>query len=64
MKGLRNSDWLLQNSHGDVKYGTGNVVNLITTFGVRWVQDLSKPPLAELYELLGWTPETNNVYQL
>ena len=27
MKGLTSTNWLLQNSHGDVKYSTGNVVN-------------------------------------
>ena len=32
----------LQNSHMDVKYSIGNIVNiLITLYGVRWVLDLS-----------------------
>ena len=32
MKGLKNTNWLLQNSHGDVIYSIGNIVNtLITT---------------------------------
>ena len=26
-KGLRSTNWQLQNSHGDVKYSTGNIVN-------------------------------------
>ena len=38
-KGLRSTNWLLQNSLGDVKYGIGNIVNsiLISMRGVRWV---------------------------
>ena len=34
---------LLWKSHGDVKYGTGNIVSniLITMYGVRWVRNLS-----------------------
>ena len=27
VKGLRSTNWLLQNSHWDVKYGIGNIVN-------------------------------------
>ena len=39
-KALRNSNWLLQNSHGDVKYSIENIVNnsLITMYGVRWCE--------------------------
>ena len=42
VKGFRSTDWLLQNSHRDVKYSTGNIVNniLITMYGARWVRDL------------------------
>ena len=42
VKGLRRTIWLLQNSHGDIKYSIGNIVNsmLITMHGVRWVRDL------------------------
>ena len=42
VKGLRNSNWLPQNSHEDVKYNIGNIVsnNPTTVYGVRWVQDL------------------------
>ena len=29
VKGLRSTNWLLENSYGDVKYSTGNVVNNI-----------------------------------
>ena len=42
VKGLRSISWLLQNSHGDVKYSIGNIVNnAIVTYDVRWVGDLS-----------------------
>ena len=43
VEGLRSTHWLLQNSHGDVKYSIGNRVNniLITMCGVRRVRDLS-----------------------
>ena len=42
VKGLRNINWQLQNSHGDVKYSIGNTVNnVITKCSVRWVRDLS-----------------------
>ena len=29
VKGLRSTDWSLQNSHGDAKYSIGNIVNNI-----------------------------------
>ena len=50
VKGLRNTDWLLQNSHGDVKHNTENIVNdiLITMYGARWAQDLSGLSLRKL----------------
>ena len=43
VKGLRSTNSLLQNSHEDVKYSIGNLVNNIPIimYGVRWVQDLS-----------------------
>ena len=39
VKGLRNLNNLLQNSHEDVKYNIEKIVNnsLITKYGVRWV---------------------------
>ena len=39
VKGLRSTDWQLQNSHGDVKYSIGNTVSnsLIPMYGARWV---------------------------
>ena len=43
LKGLRSTDWQLQNSHGDVKYSTGKTVNnsVITTYGASWVLEVS-----------------------
>ena len=42
VKGLRRTDWQSQDSHGNVKYLTGNIVDniVITMYGVRWVLDL------------------------
>ena len=38
-KGLRSTNWLLQSSHGDVKYSIGNIINniLVTMYSVRLV---------------------------
>lgn len=38
VKGLTSRDWQLQNSHVDVKYGTGNRVNdvAMSMCGARW----------------------------
>ena len=43
VKELRSTDWWLQNSHGDVKYSIGNIVNstVITTYGASWVLEKS-----------------------
>ena len=42
VKELRSTNWLSQNSHGDVKYSIGNIVNniLIIKYTVKWVIDL------------------------
>ena len=41
MKSLRSTNWQLQNSHGGVKYSTGDTVNNnVTIYGARWVLDL------------------------
>lgn len=42
------------NTHGDVKYGMGNIENniLITMCGVRWVLDLLVGSLYKLYKCL------------
>ena len=54
VKGLRSTDWELQNSHGDVKYSLGNIVNniVITMYGARWVLDLFGGPFCKLYKYL------------
>ena len=42
VKGLKSKDWWLQNSHRDIKYSIGNIVNdiVITTYGIRWVLEI------------------------
>ena len=42
VKGLRSTDWQLENSHGDVKVQRRNIVGntVITTDGVRWVLEI------------------------
>ena len=40
-KGLRSTNWQLQNSHRDVKYRIGNIVsNIVIVYGVRWVLEI------------------------
>ena len=54
-KGLRSTNWQLQNSHGDVNYNIGNIVknNLITMYSVRRVLDLlGGESLLKLYKCL------------
>ena len=43
VKGLRRTNWQLQNSHRDVNYSIENVVNntVITVYGARWVLEIS-----------------------
>ena len=43
VKGLRRTNWKLQNSHRDVKHSTGNTVNniVVTMYGARWVLEIS-----------------------
>ena len=38
VKGLRSTNLLLQNSHGDAKYSIGSIVgnSLMTLYGIRW----------------------------
>ena len=42
---------LFLNSHGDVKFSIGNIVNniVITMYGARWVLELSRGSLCILY---------------
>ena len=44
VKGLKSTNWLLQNSHKDVKYSMGNrVINIvITIYGASWVLEISR----------------------
>ena len=53
-KGLRSTNWQLQNCHGDVKYSTGNIVNniVITMCGARWVMKLLQGTLCKEYDCL------------
>ena len=41
-EGIKEYKLVVTDSHGDVKYSIGYIVNniLITMYGVRWVQDL------------------------
>ena len=40
-KGLRNTNWQLQNSHRDIKHGTGNIVSniIIKMYDAKWGLD-------------------------
>ena len=51
LKGLRSRNVYLQNSHGDVKYSIGNVVNsiVIMMYDVRWLLNLLGESPHELY---------------
>ena len=42
VKGLRSTNWQLQNSHGDVNSSIRNIINntVKTMYGVRWVLHL------------------------
>lgn len=41
-EGTKQDNWQLQNSHGDVKYSMGNIVDDVvrTMNGARWAPDL------------------------
>ena len=62
--GLRGTNWLLQNSHGNVEYSIGNIISsiAITMYGVRWVLDLLVWSLCKLYKCLISVLYTWNVY--
>ena len=34
VRGLRSTNWLLQNGHGDVKYSTGNIARWVRFIGM------------------------------
>ena len=61
-KGLRSTDWKLQNSHGDVKYSIGNIVSNIgiILYGSRWVLETSGGTLSKVYEGLSTMLYTQN----
>ena len=42
VRGLRGTNWQLQNQYGNVKHSMGNIVNsiVITMCGARWLLDL------------------------
>ena len=55
MKGLRSStNWWLQNSHEDVKYSIGDIVNniVIIMHGARWVLEIVGGMLCNVYDCL------------
>ena len=49
VKGLRSTNWELQNSHEDVNYSLGNIVNDIVTtrYGARWVLEVLERTLCK-----------------
>ena len=54
VKGLRSTEWQLQNSHGDVKYSIEKRVNNIVTtmYGARWILDSLRGSFCKLYKHL------------
>ena len=50
VKGIRSTDWYLQNNHGDIKYSIGNIVNniLINMCGARWVLEILGESLVKI----------------
>ena len=54
VKGLRNTNWQLQNSHEDVKYSIGNIVNnvVITMYGARWELEIPGGALCKVYMMI------------
>ena len=50
VKGLRNTNWWLQNSHRDVKFSIRDIDNnIVTIYGARWVHGLLKGSFYKLY---------------
>ena len=54
VKGLRSTNWQLQNSHGDKKYTLRHTVSniVVTKYGARCLTDLSGGSLCKLYKCL------------
>lgn len=57
VKGLRSTNWQLQNSPRDVKYRVGNIGSnsAVTVKGARWVLELLGRSLCRLYKSLTTT---------
>lgn len=53
VKGLRNTGWYLQNSHGDIRHGIGNTANtiVITIYGALPLRSAPPPTRLHLEEL-------------
>ena len=54
VKGLRSTNSQLENSHGNVKYRTVNIVNniVITMYGASWVFEILGESLCKVYDYL------------
>ena len=54
VKGLRITNWQLQNSHADIKYSIGGIFNniAITMYGTRGALEISGGTLCKVYEFL------------
>ena len=53
VKGLRSTNWQLQNSHGDVKHSIGNIVNnILLTIWCQVGSRLTGRSLRKLYKCL------------
>ena len=54
VKGLISTNRQLQNSHWDVNYSTGNIVNyiVVTMYGARWILELLRGTLSKVYDCL------------
>ena len=54
VKRLRTTNWWLKNSHRNVKYSTGNIVNdiVVTVYSVTEVLEMSEKLLCKVYDCL------------
>ena len=54
MKGLKSTNWQLQNSHRDVKYSRGNSVKttVITMYNAKWVLEILGGTLCKVHDCL------------
>lgn len=60
VKGLRNTHWYLQNSHGDIKHSIGKTVNkiVITIYGALPLKSAPPPPDCILRNRDSYDPQT------